>query len=90
VLYTTSHTGVVRGGTALSIVPDACTFEFEFRPLATDDVGSLVDEVMAHAREQLEPEMRAVDPAARRLLSILQWATYRRPFHQYETLPLIR
>ena len=63
--YTTAHTGVVRGGTALNIVPDACTFEFEFRPLATDDVGSLVDEVMAHARERLEPEMRAVDPAAR-------------------------
>ena len=58
-LYTTSHTGVVRGGTALSIVPDACTFEFEFRPLATDDVGSLVDEVMAHAREQLEPGGRS-------------------------------
>jgi acetylornithine deacetylase len=63
--YTTAHTGVVRGGTALNIVPDACTFEFEFRLLATDDVGSLVDEVMAHARERLEPEMRAVDPAAR-------------------------
>ena len=63
--YTTAHTGVVRGGTALNIVPDACTFEVEFRPLATDDVGSLVDEVMAHARERLEPEMRAVDPAAR-------------------------
>src|SRR5207247_1142080 len=29
--YTTAHTGVVRGGTALNIVPDACTFEFEFR-----------------------------------------------------------
>jgi acetylornithine deacetylase/succinyl-diaminopimelate desuccinylase-like protein len=44
-------------GTALNIVPDACTFEFEFRPLATDDV--------ADARERLELEMRAVDPAAR-------------------------
>jgi acetylornithine deacetylase len=63
--YTTAHTGVAHGGTALNIVPDACTFEFEFRLLAMDDVGSLVDEVMAHARERLEPEMRAVDPAAR-------------------------
>ena len=60
--YTTTHTGVVRGGTALNIVPDACTFEFEFRPLATDDVEQLADEVMAHARERLEPQMRAVDP----------------------------
>jgi acetylornithine deacetylase len=63
--YTTTHTGVVRGGTALNIVPDICTFEFEFRPLAVDDVDRLADEVMAHARDQLEPQMRAVDPAAR-------------------------
>ncbi len=63
--HTTAHTGVVHGGTALNIVPDACISEFEFRPLAADDLESLVDEVMAHARERLEPEMRAVDPAAR-------------------------
>jgi len=63
--HTTAHTGVVHGGTALNIVPDACISEFEFRPLAADDLESLVDEVMAHARERLEPEMRAVDPTAR-------------------------
>jgi acetylornithine deacetylase len=63
--YTTASSGVVRGGTALNIVPDLCTFEFEFRPLAADDVDGLAEEVMAYARERLEPEMRAVDPAAR-------------------------
>jgi acetylornithine deacetylase len=63
--YTTAHSGVVHGGTALNIVPDTCTFDFEFRPLATDDVESLVGEVMAHAHKRLEPEMRAVEPAAR-------------------------
>jgi acetylornithine deacetylase len=62
--YTTASSGVVHGGTALNIVPDLCTFEFEFRPLAADDVDSLVEEVMAYARERLEPEMQAVDPAA--------------------------
>ena len=55
----------IHGGTALNIVPDDCTFDFEFRPLATDDVKALVDEVKAYARERLEPEMRAVDPATR-------------------------
>jgi acetylornithine deacetylase len=55
----------VHGGTALNIVPDLCTFEFEFRPLATDDVASLVAEVTGYARERLEPEMKAVNPAAR-------------------------
>ena len=63
--YTTANSGVVHGGTAFNIVPDLCTFEFEFRPLAADDVDGLVKEVMAYAREQLEPQMRALDPAAR-------------------------
>ncbi|MGA8413234.1 MAG: acetylornithine deacetylase [Xanthobacteraceae bacterium] len=63
--YTTANSGVVHGGAALNIVPDLCTFEFEFRPLAADDVDGLVEEVMAFAREQLEPEMQVVDPAAR-------------------------
>jgi acetylornithine deacetylase len=63
--YTTANSGVVHGGAALNIVPDRCTFEFEFRPLAADDVDGLVEEVMAFAREQLEPEMQVVDPAAR-------------------------
>jgi acetylornithine deacetylase len=63
--YTTANGGVVHGGTAFNIVPDLCTFEFEFRPIAADDVDGLVEEVMDYAREQLEPQMRAVDPAAR-------------------------
>jgi len=62
--YTTGHTGVVNGGTALNIVPDRCTFEFEFRSIAADDIDALVDEVVAYARETLEPAMRAVAPYA--------------------------
>jgi acetylornithine deacetylase len=62
--YTTGHTGVVQGGTALNIVPDLCRFEFEFRSIAADDVDALVDEVIAYAREMLEPAMRAVAPQA--------------------------
>lgn len=62
--HTTAHTGVVHGGTALNIVPDACTFEFEFRSIAADDLDALTDEVTVYAREKLEPEMRAVAPEA--------------------------
>jgi len=62
--YTTGHTGVVNGGTALNIVPDSCWFEFEFRSIAADDIDALVDEVAAYAREELEPAMRAVSPQA--------------------------
>jgi acetylornithine deacetylase len=61
--FTTGHTGVVNGGTALNIVPDLCWFEFEFRTIAADDAGALVDEVIAYART-LEPAMKAVAPQA--------------------------
>ncbi|HKA81678.1 MAG TPA: acetylornithine deacetylase [Xanthobacteraceae bacterium] len=62
--FTTGHTGTVQGGTALNIVPDQCTFEFEFRSIAADSLDALVGEVMAYARDVLEPEMRAVAPHA--------------------------
>ncbi len=62
--YTTTHTGVVEGGTALNIVPDACRFQFEFRSIAADDVDALAGEVMAYARDRLEPDMKVVAPEA--------------------------
>ncbi len=62
--WTTGHTGLVRGGTALNIVPDECSFEFEFRSISVDDPDALVDEVKAYARDVLEPEMTAVMPGA--------------------------
>jgi acetylornithine deacetylase len=62
VAWTTGHTGVVQGGTALNIVPDECSFEFEFRSIAADDPDALVEEVKAYAREVLEPEMQKVAP----------------------------
>ena len=62
--FTTGHTGIVHGGTALNIVPDACTFEFEFRSIAADSLDALVGEVMAYARDVLEPQMKAIAPRA--------------------------
>jgi acetylornithine deacetylase len=62
--HSTGHTGFVHGGTALNIVPDSCTFEFEFRTIAADDPGALAEEVTAYARDVLEPQMKAVAPEA--------------------------
>jgi acetylornithine deacetylase len=62
--YTTTHTGVVAGGTALNIVPDICRFQFEFRSIAADDADALAGEVMAYARDRLEPDMKGVAPEA--------------------------
>ena len=59
--YTTIHTGVVRGGTALNIVPKDCWFDFEFRCLPGDAAEPLFEEVKRYA-ESLVPEMHAVSP----------------------------
>ncbi|HET9763051.1 MAG TPA: acetylornithine deacetylase [Casimicrobiaceae bacterium] len=58
--YTTVHTGVIRGGTALNIVPRDCRFDFEFRHLPSEDPEVLISEVKGFAATLL-PEMHAVD-----------------------------
>ena len=60
--YTTVHTGTVRGGTALNIVPKDCSFEFEFRHLPDDDPHDLLENFRAYVSARIEPEMRAVSP----------------------------
>src|SRR5450631_3648123 len=60
--YTTVHTGVIRGGTALNIVPRDCSFDFEFRHLPFDDPDALLAEVRRFAATLL-PDMHAVNPA---------------------------
>jgi acetylornithine deacetylase len=58
--YTTVHTGVIQGGTALNIVPRDCTFDFEFRNIPGDDPAALFAEVKRYAQTALLPEMHAV------------------------------
>jgi acetylornithine deacetylase len=62
VAHTTVHTGVMRGGTALNIVPHECTFDFEFRHLPGDDPDALLAELKTYIDTRLAPEMRAVHP----------------------------
>ena len=57
--YSSIHTGLIHGGTALNIVPRDCEFDFEIRPLPGDDVAGFIEEVRAYAATLL-PEMRAV------------------------------
>jgi acetylornithine deacetylase len=60
IAHTTVHTGVMRGGTALNIVPHECTFDFEFRYLPGDNPQSLLHEFKEYLITALEPEMKAV------------------------------
>jgi len=58
--YTTLHSGVVSGGTALNIVPDSCQFEFEIRHLIDDNPRELINKIKLYAKEHLLPDMHKV------------------------------
>ena len=59
--YTTLHTGVVGGGTALNIVPNLCQFDFEIRHLYEEDPQHLLNQIKNFARDHLEKEMHLID-----------------------------
>ena len=60
--HSTIHTGILRGGTALNIVPDAAELCWEIRHLPDEAPEPAIDAVVAFARDHLEPEMRTVAP----------------------------
>jgi acetylornithine deacetylase len=60
--YTTIHTGIISGGTALNIVPRECHFDFEMRLLPSEPAEPLIDELRNYAATHLLPEMQAVQP----------------------------
>jgi acetylornithine deacetylase len=62
--FTTVHTGVIQGGTALNIVPKDCTFEAEIRNLPGHDPHPLLAELKQYAEEVLLPEMQKVSKDA--------------------------
>jgi acetylornithine deacetylase len=47
--YTTLHAGVIKGGTALNIVPDTCEMLFEIRNIAGDNPRTIMDEFFERA-----------------------------------------
>ncbi len=63
ITHSTAHTGVIRGGTALNIVPDSCSIDCEFRVLPHEDADALVQELRDYASE-LEAGMQKIAPEA--------------------------
>ena len=61
--YTTLNTGLINGGTAINIIPDSCSFDFEIRNLPSHSSVPLFAEVEKYSRS-LEPAMKSVDPNA--------------------------
>ncbi len=68
--YTTVQTGVIHGGTQVNIVPRDCRFDFEFRPLPSQDPKALLAELQGFAERELLPEMRGTAQGAQ-----ISWET---------------
>lgn len=49
--YTTLHVGRIDGGTALNIVPNQCTVDFEIRNIGEDNAQTVLDQIMDAAAE---------------------------------------
>jgi acetylornithine deacetylase len=53
--YSTIHAGVMRGGTALNIVPNRCEIDFEIRNIAEDDPKTILAGIAADAEAIASP-----------------------------------
>jgi acetylornithine deacetylase len=60
--FTTVHTGMMKGGTALNIVPNNCEFSFEIRNIPEVNPEALMEEIRQYAFKTLEPRMKDIDP----------------------------
>ncbi|KJE34855.1 acetylornithine deacetylase [Thalassospira sp. HJ] len=58
--HTTFHTGVIKGGTQLNIIPQNCFVDFEFRNLPNDDREALKAQIYDYIENTLQPEMREI------------------------------
>lgn len=63
--FSTLSTGLIRGGTAVNIIPDVCEFEFDYRNLPHMRPEDIATPIRRHIAEVLEPQMQAVDGACR-------------------------
>lgn len=62
--YSTAHVGVLRGGTALNVVPAVAELLFELRTVPGDDAAALLAGLRTFARTELEPSMQAIHAGA--------------------------
>jgi len=60
--FTTIHTGIVQGGSALNIVPNHCEFVFEIRNIADENAMDILQQFRDYAT-QLEKQMQQHTPA---------------------------
>ena len=58
----TLSVGLIKGGSAINIVPKSCEFVFEYRHLVGFDAQGLAERVFRFANETILPPMQAIAP----------------------------
>ncbi|MCW3475915.1 acetylornithine deacetylase [Limobrevibacterium gyesilva] len=71
--HTTPHVGTVEGGTILNIIPERASFVMEWRTIPQDDFFAEMERLRRYAATQIEPAMKAVDPACGFEFEVLDW-----------------
>ncbi|MDF2097086.1 acetylornithine deacetylase [Aquibaculum arenosum] len=62
--WTTVQVGTIEGGTALNILPGACSFVWEYRSLPSEDATDIHRRMEAFAQEEVLPALREFAPEA--------------------------
>lgn len=62
VAHATVHTGLIRGGAQVNIVPADCEVEFEYRPLPEQDGDAPEALIRGWVEGEITPAMQTVDP----------------------------
>lgn len=62
--FTTISVGLIKGGTAVNIIPKSCSFLWEYRSLPDADPSEIITRFNAFAEQEVLPRMRAVFPGA--------------------------
>ena len=63
--YTTINTGTIHGGAARNIIAGTCVFDWELRPIPSDNGDALIDQIRAFAESELLPAMQKTSPNAK-------------------------
>jgi len=62
--YTSISVGTLNGGSAINIIPNHCSFDWEYRPLPDDDIDYVLNSLNQFAHDIVLPEMQANFPEA--------------------------
>ena len=71
--YTSVHVGTIEGGTILNIIPERAEFVMEWRTVPANDFFAELDRLRAHVAAEIEPAMKAVDPATGFDFEVRSW-----------------